>query len=111
MDAREIKSWVESAAYDGACSIVADFKQGVLDEETKSKIQKLKDDGVTDLIGAHADQLYNDPDFLEDMLGDSVYDSANTGAGRLATIDELSKLNNYKAWNDTIAKLKTQKWE
>lgn len=69
--ADEVHGWVQDAVGDMANSY-HDF----LDNKWSKKIKEAKKYGVTDLKGWLADEYYSDPDTLEDLIGDRVYDKA-----------------------------------
>lgn len=69
--AYEVNGWVQDAVGDMANSY-HDF----LDEKWSKKIKKAKSYGVIDLKGWLADEYYSDPETLEDLIGDRVYDKA-----------------------------------
>jgi len=65
-------------------------------------LKKLK---VQDIQGALADFLYNDVETLCDLIGDQIYDGAETVAERLELIDEIPNIN-----PKAIEKLKSMDW-
>ena len=72
--AHDIGQWLQDAVGD-----VADCDPW--SEEWKKRIKKAKKDGVTDIKGWYADELYNDVDTLQDLCGDRIHDAANQVAG------------------------------
>lgn len=63
------------------------------------------------MAGAYADQVYNEEGFLEDMIGDKVYESANDEEGRLKLIGELRTVANHSAWINVLDKFSAQNWD
>ena len=87
--AREIKSWLEDAVGDAANDIIKypdDDWHG-----KKSKIMKAKRQGVADLSGWLADELYNEVSTICDLIGDRVYDSSRSNPA-----DAIAILNKIK---------------
>jgi len=86
--ARDIRGRLEVACGEIAYEAV----QCPFDEKTEKKIAKAKKDGVRDVAGWLADEYFNDPDFLSDMIGDWVYDAVKGDkALENQVYDELSK--------------------
>ena len=57
-----------------------------------ARIRKAKKAGVQDIAGWLADELYNDADTVEDLLGDRLYDDThNDKELRNAVLDCLAK--------------------
>jgi len=78
--AREIINAVETACGEVAMEAVEGTNFGEFD---------IPDCG--DPSGALADNLYNDTGFLEDMIGDRVYDAANSSEERGQVLDALEE--------------------
>ena len=73
MDACQIKQIVECACGEVAHEIVLDFLQGFAEDGAhKTELIRLQKAGCSDLEGALADCLFNDLDFLQDMIGDRI---------------------------------------
>lgn len=69
--AHEVSSWIEDAISDIACGDVQ-----FPDADTLTKFKEAKKNGVSDITGWYADELYNDVDTLRDLTGDRIYDAA-----------------------------------
>ena len=72
--AQDIQNWVGDAAGDVAYDMDINMGWGGYPDEWIVEIEKAKKDGVQDINGWFADWLYCDPDFLEGLIGDRVYD-------------------------------------
>jgi hypothetical protein len=122
--AHELYSWVGNAcsdiAYDQAEWYVNSGGKGFSDTATKY-FDKLIKNGCPmhkwDLGPSYADELYNDPDTLCDLLGDRIHDALN-GMGFSYSrkeewlkvwnglLDELAELGGFGAWEKAISKLR-----
>jgi len=89
--ARMISDWVGEAVSDVAYSVDED------DEYWGKKIKKAKANGVRDIKGWLADELYNDEDTLSDLLGDKVYDEARGDKEIMIKILEEIKRSSHLA--------------
>jgi hypothetical protein len=69
--ARELSGFLQDAVGDRAYDVV---KLPGLDPDLDKKIKQAKKRGVTDIAGWLADEQYNDPILLRDLLGDRLYD-------------------------------------
>ena len=69
--AREIDSYLQDAAGETAFNTPFDL----FEPELQKKIRKAKKDGVTDIKGWLADEIYSDVNFLRDMAGDQIHDA------------------------------------
>jgi len=67
--ANDIYQWLQDAVGD-----VADCDPW--SEEWQKRIKKAKKDGVTDIKGWYADELYSDVDTLQDLCGDRIFDAS-----------------------------------
>lgn len=68
---------VEGFIQDACGDIASDMMQmgsGFLDPQWKRKLDKAKKAGCMDLQGWLADELYNDPQTLEDLIADRLHD-------------------------------------
>ena len=103
----QIKSFVDSACFESAAMMLHDFNEtgSYCENDINEKIKELKRLKVRDIQGALADFLYDDVDTLCDLIGDQVYEGAETAEERLALIDELSGIN-----PKAIEKLKSMEW-
>ena len=108
MHAREIKNWVETCCGELAYEMVGEWEQSgtTYDEKATKLFKEWKKNGVSDIAGAYADHQYNDAAMLEDLLGDKVYEAAETKEGRLKVLDELDGLASFGAWKSAIKKLR-----
>lgn len=68
------------------------------DDKLLSKIEELKIRKVKDIPGALADSIYNEKDFLCDMLGDKIYDAGKNKDERLELINKLKIMRSFDAW-------------
>jgi len=94
--ARDIYDWVGDAMGDMAYGAYQMYEEnndgGFFDEQTKH-IKKLIKEGVTDIPGRLADDYYNDPDLLADLIGDKVYDASHESKEiRLRLLEELKEI-------------------
>ena len=71
--ANEIRSYVETAVGEIASDMLSDGG-GFLDEAWEKRIKAAKRKKVRDLSGWLADELFNDPDTLSDLMGDRICD-------------------------------------
>ena len=71
-DGEELMSWIEDAIGD-----VADCNLAMMDKKTAKTVNEMNKNGVTDIKGALADELYNDVDTLVDLIGDRIYGLPN----------------------------------
>ena len=71
--ASELRGWLGDACSDIAYGAI---RGGFMDKETADKVAKAKANGVTDIPGWYADEIYNDPDTIGDILGDRIHDAA-----------------------------------
>jgi hypothetical protein len=69
--AKEIIGWLQDAVGDAA-----DVPSYMREPKWKARIARAKKDGVEDLKGWLADELYNDEDTISDLVGDRVYDAS-----------------------------------
>uniref|UniRef100_A0A6H1ZZV5 Uncharacterized protein n=1 Tax=viral metagenome TaxID=1070528 RepID=A0A6H1ZZV5_9ZZZZ len=69
-DAEKIRSWLKGACQDMAYNQV---NNGAWEEADKRRIAKMKKESVIDIAGALADQLFNDTQLLQDLIGDKIY--------------------------------------
>ena len=69
--AKEIDSYLQDAASEAAFSTPLDLFEPYL----QKKMRKAKKDGVTDIKGWLADEIYNDVNFLHDIAGDQIHDA------------------------------------
>lgn len=72
----EVQSHLETACGEIASDMLSPAG-GFLDYEWGKRIKKAKKNGVQDLLGWLADELYNDAATLQDLMGDKIYDLTN----------------------------------
>jgi hypothetical protein len=103
--AKEIANWVGNAVGDIAYD---QYKMWEEYGDFNPALKKLKEDGVTDIAGAYADILYNDPDTLGDLMGDRVCDAVGweDTEARAKFIDELCAIHSFPAWQKACNKLR-----
>lgn len=88
--ARELLYFAQEAVGDMASDMLSD-SSGFLDDKWSKKIQKAKKKGVRDILGWLADELYNDPDTLEDLLGNKLFEACGVdGELRNQVLDVLN---------------------
>ena len=99
-EAHEIFSWLQSAAYDYAEGTVMMEMPGPYDNDTHKNID-------WDKVERLADDFYNDPASLRDLVGDRIYD-AGSGDNKLMTAIAKALRDNFahsalvQACNDII---------
>jgi len=104
--AHELASWVESAVSDMAYEQHREWEErGWVDPEQKEHLDRLKAEGVIDIPGRYADDLYNDAGLLRDLLGDRIYDYGKTPADRIAIAEALKSLRSFTAWQEALDRL------
>ena len=103
--ARELASWVESAVNDMAYEQYQLYKENPLYPGVKDKVEKLKAEGVIDLPGRMADDMYNDAELLSDLLGDRLHDFSRKPEERAALLEALKKERSHTAWQDAMQRL------
>ena len=77
--ANDIRGFVETAVGEIASDMLSP-DSGFLDEAWEKRVKKAKKNGVRDILGWLADELYNDPDTLSDLMGDRIYEATNGNA-------------------------------
>jgi len=103
MTANEIARWAESAVGDMAYDHVDMWERtGYGDNEDKFKA--MKEDGVRDIAGCYADDMWDDPQLLCDLMADRVCEEAGWGEGSdvkfNAIVEEIRDYRKQsKAWN------------
>ena len=80
--AHETSSWIQDAVSDvaGTSESMAKFIH-VGDSKRLKQIEQAKKDGVVDIPGWLADEIYNDEDTLSDLMGDHIFDHATALVG------------------------------
>jgi len=109
MSPREIIAYAETAAHECARESVREWKTTgmCIDKVMLEKINALKGNGVSDMTGALADNIFNDKGFLSDMIGDQVFDAGKDKNERLAIVSELKDMRNFDAWKEAMKELET----
>ena len=79
--AMEILSWVEDAVGDMSREMHPNDIDICYGKKWAAKLKRAKANGVTDLNGWLADEFYSDPDILQDLCGDRLYDAATQISG------------------------------
>lgn len=87
--ASETRNWIECAIGDLAYGIASD---PWIDDHWGQRIIKAKADGVRDIHGWLADEMYNDVDCLQDLLGDHIYDHGKTDKDRIAIAERVAEI-------------------
>jgi hypothetical protein len=89
--ANNVSNFLEDAVGDMA-SDMCSSSSGFLDDKWSKHIKKLKKNGCGDIMGALADDLYNDPDTLQDLMGDRIHDEVKgNDEDYLKVLDEMDK--------------------
>ncbi len=103
MEPQELANWIEDAVGDMAHSSHSMWKEY---GHGNAALDALAKQGVMDIQGAYADNLYNDSGLLTDLLGDQIHD-ATIGAPekRKAYIAELRSIKSFVAWNTALDNL------
>jgi hypothetical protein len=83
--AREVLQFAQDAVGDIASDMLS-MSSGFLDDEWKRRIAAARQSGVPDLTGWLADELYNDPDTMSDLLGDRIYDATGGDEAKFALV-------------------------
>lgn len=76
-DAKQAATRISGHLQDAVGDIASDMLSGsggFNDDKWDKKIKKAKKAKVQDLHGWLADELYNDPDTIQDMIGDKLYE-------------------------------------
>jgi len=89
--AREIKSWLENAVGDMAFDMSADDVYMCYGAKYRTKIKAARRRGTVDLTDFLADEFYNDPDIISDMIGDRIYESAKNDEDRCKIARSISE--------------------
>lgn len=83
------------------------------DEKATEFFEKTKAAGCRDLGGSYADSLYSDPGFIQDMIGDRVYEAGKDDNERGRILLMLrSMMGDQIGWKEAIQKLieRNGKW-
>ncbi len=89
--ASDVRSYVETAVGEMASDMTGP-SSGFLDEAWSKKIKAAKRNGVRDIQGWLADELYSDADTLSDLIGDRLCDATNGDKALYnAVLDVLSE--------------------
>jgi hypothetical protein len=91
--ADEIYDHISDACGDMAHDQNQMYEEGWLDIDSTEKINKLKKEGVTDIVGCLADTYYQDPNMMLDLIGDRVCDASRGDEGKMIImLKELIKI-------------------
>jgi len=89
--ARSVMGHVQDAVGEMASDMLSP-QSGFLDDKWSKQIKKARKNGVEDIQGWLADELYNDPDTLSDLMGDQIYDLVRGDEAEYKKVlDELDK--------------------
>ncbi len=71
-----ILNYIDESCLEIAFELYDEFKEygDTYDEKAVKFFKNAKKNGVRDIANSYADHLYNDPDNLECLLGDKLYD-------------------------------------
>ena len=105
----DIRNHLETAAHESAHELYFEFiKVGsIYDKKAENRFIEMGRKGIRDIPGAYADEIFENPSFIEDMVGDKIYELAPTKEQRLKILDqldEMKKINN--GWDIALQKLK-----
>lgn len=105
--AREIANHVDAAVGQVAYDNWETFQDmgKCWDEETTAHIKRLQREGVRDIPGRLADDLYNDADTLQDLMGDQIHDKGQTDEERKQIVEALKKMRSFAAWQEALSEL------
>lgn len=79
-DAKQSAQRIRSHLQDAVGDIASDMLSGsggFNDDKWDKKIKKARKAKVQDMHGWLADELYNDPDTLQDLMGDKLYEECD----------------------------------
>ena len=112
LNVNQIINEVETAASELAYEMYDEyFKNGfVYDTKASKRFSEMKKDGIKDIPGSYADELYNDPNFLEDMIGDKIYDAGSTKDERIAILNAIKNKRNFEGWKIAMNNLENSSW-
>ena len=106
--AREIYQHVETALGEVGEESAQEFIDtgNHWDDKAVAFFKDAKKRGVSDLGGAYADHMYNDPDTVSDLMGDKIYDAAGgKKEGQIEIHDALQELyGQHTHWANAITK-------
>jgi hypothetical protein len=95
--ASDISGWLQDAAGDTAGHNEEVLMMNTsMDSAARKKIKQAKADGVQDLCGWYADEVYDDEDWLYDLTGDRIYDES------IQIMQWLGIAGNYEAYGYKI---------
>ena len=79
MDGNDVLNYVQTAASEVGSEQAREYKanRSWAEDDAKKILDRMVKDGVTDLEGALADHIYDDPAFLRDIIGDHIYGEPN----------------------------------
>lgn len=82
-----LQSYAQDAVGDVASSMLDPMGAGVEEgDKWDKKIKKARKAGVGDLHGWLADELYSDPDMIEDLIGDQLHDNCAGDNSRMIEV-------------------------
>ena len=84
----DVDQYVRDAVGDMASDMLSPHS-GFLDDAWSKRIKKAKKSGCRDLLGWLADELYNDPEALCDLMGDKIYEACNGDRTAMATVYDV----------------------
>jgi len=101
--ATEIDSWLQDAVGDCAGydekTLLVNIRH---DEKAMAKVKQAKKDGVVDICGWYADEIYNDVDTLCDLTGDRIHDDGKGDYEAMIHIANEIAVNGHKALQDAM---------
>lgn len=104
--ARDVHSWLQNAVGDAADAIYS-TRGFVGADKWDDEVERMKKDGVGDVHGALADNMFEDEDTMQDLAFDRIHDEAKSLDSNIVLIAiELRKLGHKplrKAMNKLIA--------
>jgi hypothetical protein len=91
-DAKAVAGQIEGHLSDACADVAANLiRFPDLDEKWAKKVKAAKRKGVSDVAGWLADEIYNDADSVQDLIGDQLHDLTNGDDERDAVLDVLAK--------------------
>jgi len=105
--ANEIFNWVQNAVGDMAYDQVGMWEGHGRTKGMEPELDKLVEDGVIDIGGCHADNLYDDKWLLVDLIGDRLYDATQGDNDKRNTLVEELRTMRRKStvWDEVCNEL------
>ncbi len=110
---QEILNWIGVYCSEGASAYYDYNKKTAFcwdGDEWVQKTEKARKNGVRDLQGWLADEMYNDVGLLQDIVGDKVYDYARGSAEKAITILKVLESGGHTALKTACSNM-IKTWE